>query len=275
MKAKMLRAIAKNLLPPIVIYWLRRLINEKIGLVGRYDSWSAAMDDCTGYDAREILDKVLAATLKVKNGEAKYERDSVIFDEIVYAWPVLSGLVLAAARNCGKLSVLDYGGSLGSSYFQNKKFLNLLPVVTWSVVEQEHYVKAGHKYIQDECLHFYTSIESCVVEASPNVILLSSVLQYLPDPYSILKVIGDIKADVLVIDRTSFLISDEKDVIKMQHVPEVIYKASYPCRVFNEKHFTQYITDLGYKLIERFESLDNFDKDTRWYGYIFVRQADV
>ena len=33
-----------------------------------------------GYDCDQILDKVLAAT-KVKNGEAVYERDSVLFEK--------------------------------------------------------------------------------------------------------------------------------------------------------------------------------------------------
>ena len=39
----------------------------------------------SGYDSQLILDKVLTSTLKVKNGEAAYERDSVLFDEIQYA----------------------------------------------------------------------------------------------------------------------------------------------------------------------------------------------
>ena len=35
---------------------------------------------CNGYDSMmDILEKVLSATLKVKNGESVYERDSVIF----------------------------------------------------------------------------------------------------------------------------------------------------------------------------------------------------
>ena len=59
-----------------------------------------------------ILGKVLEATLKVKNGEAVYERDLVLFDHIEFYWPVLSGLMWVAARNNGRLNVLDYGGTL-------------------------------------------------------------------------------------------------------------------------------------------------------------------
>ena len=74
--------------------------------------------------AQDILDKVLAATLKVKQGQAVFERDSVLFDEIEYSWPLLAGLMWAAASNGGKLNVLDFGGALGSSYYQNRKFLH-------------------------------------------------------------------------------------------------------------------------------------------------------
>ena len=45
--------------------------------------------------------------MKVKKGEAVYERDSMIFDQIEYSWPVLFGLMWAAAQNSGYLKVLD------------------------------------------------------------------------------------------------------------------------------------------------------------------------
>ena len=45
----------------------------------------------------------------MKNGEAVYERDSVLFDEIQYSWGLLAGLQKAALENDGKLCVLDFG----------------------------------------------------------------------------------------------------------------------------------------------------------------------
>ena len=63
---------------------------------------------------------------KVKNGEAVYERDSVLFDEIQYSWGLLAGLEKAALEHDGKLCVLDFGGSLGSTYYQNKQFSELV-----------------------------------------------------------------------------------------------------------------------------------------------------
>lgn len=121
---------------------------------GNYSTWEAAAAQCTGYDAAPILAKVLDATLRVKRGEAAYERDSVLFDEIEYTSPVTEALMWAAAQSGGRLDVLDFGGALGSSYFQNRAFLADLPQVRWSVVEQAHYVEAGREHIQDETLRF-------------------------------------------------------------------------------------------------------------------------
>ena len=66
---------------------------------GSYSTWQEADALCNGYDNMEILEEELSATLKVKNGEAVYERDSDIFDHIEYSWPVLTGLMCAAAQN--------------------------------------------------------------------------------------------------------------------------------------------------------------------------------
>ena len=272
---RVLKELVRNCLPPVLLRWFRQLRStEGICFKGNFSTWEEASDHCTGYDTEEILAKVLAATLKVKHGEAVFERDSVLFDQIEYVWPVLAGLMWTAARSGGRLNVLDFGGALGSSYFQNQKFLQTLPDVHWNVVEQSHYVDAGRAHIQDEKLRFYDSVEECRSQNQPNVILLSSVLQYLPDPFGLLNTLGEVKADILLIDRTSFSLSGHVDSIKLQYVPAAIYQASYPCRVFNEDNLCQFISGLGYQLLETFPALDNFDPNTYWRGHIFLSQVN-
>jgi putative methyltransferase (TIGR04325 family) len=82
-----------------------------------------------------------------------------------------------AAQSKGELNVIDFGGSLGSTYFENRKFLQALPKVRWNIVEQNHFVDAGKKYFEDDIVKFFYNIESCVRQCSPNVILFSSVIQ--------------------------------------------------------------------------------------------------
>jgi putative methyltransferase (TIGR04325 family) len=227
--------LAKDWLPPVIDRRLRMLVQRGgVRFKGNYKTWEEAAALCTGYDAKSILDKVLESTLKVKRGEAAFERDSVLFDQIQYSWPVTAALMWAAARNNGNLHVLDFGGSLGSSYFENKQFIEAIPQVSWSVVEQPHYVKTGKEYISDGILKFYKSIDECSKENKINCILLSSVIQYLPDPFEVLQKLSDLNPDVVIVDKT-IVNKFSTDTIHIQMVPENIYSAEYPCRSLAEE----------------------------------------
>ena len=262
-----LKNFLKNWMPPII---LRKIVNAR-GLTNRfeggYTSWQEAVSKSSGYHGEEILEKTLSATLKVKNGNAIYERDSVIFDEIEYFWPVTSALMWAAARNNGCLNVLDFGGALGSSYFQNKKFLASLTSVKWGVIEQPHYVEAGNQYIQDEQLKFYQSIDDYESENTANVILLSSVLQYLESPINIIKRLSLTKTCCLIIDRTPFSEFSEDEIL-IQRVPDAIYSASYPMRVFSKEKFLK-ILQCDWKVVTEFSSQENKVKSTSGFNFSF------
>jgi putative methyltransferase (TIGR04325 family) len=268
-----LKNIVRDCLPQALIRWIRDVRGLGVSFEGVYASWEEASADCAGYDADEILAKVQTATLKVKNGDAVYERDSVLFDEIEYAWPVLACLMWVAARSAGKLSVLDFGGSLGSCFFQYRKFLQYLPELRWNVVEQLHFVIAGRNHFQDELLRFYKTTSECLSENQPNVILMSSVLQYLSDPYSVLQELLSLNVSVFVIDRTCYLNHGDNDLIRVQHVPDSLYQANYPCRFFVENNVFNVFRANGFKLMESFNSLDKLCKEASWKGHIFIRDT--
>src|SRR5262245_5024247 len=103
-----------------------------IAVSGGYPRWAAGQAASTGYAAPAILDKALNAILKVKSGEAAYERDTVLFDAVQHSFPLLASLLLAGSHE-RRLSVLDFGGALGSSYFQNRAWLQHLPGFSWGV----------------------------------------------------------------------------------------------------------------------------------------------
>jgi putative methyltransferase (TIGR04325 family) len=265
--------LIKNWFPPALWRVARHLRGKGIRFEGNYKTWEEAAALCTGYDAESILDKVLEATLKVKRGEAAFERDSVIFDEIQYSWPVTAALMWAAARNNGELHVLDFGGSLGSSYFQNRKFLSSLKAVSWHVVEQDHFVDKGKVFIEDGVLEFYTSIEESVKAVSPNVILLSSVAQYLPNPQWLFGQINSIEADILLFDRTPFT-AEYENTICIQNVPGDIYKASYPMWLLSRNNLLGQLSN--WKVRESFASAEGHlisaaGLKFEFSGYIFER----
>ena len=262
----------KDLVPPILLTFLRKLRkNKAVRIVGSYTNWNEATEDSFGYSSNIILDKVLDSTLKVQSGEAAYERDSAIFDKIQYSWPVTAGLMLSAASNRGELSVLDFGGSLGSSYFQNKIFLKNLPSIKWSIIEQSNFVEKGKEFIQNQTIKFYNTIDECLLSERPNVALLSSVLQYLENPFEILESIMNINLEYIIIDRTPFLNNDEDDQIKIQITPEAIYSAAYPIRLFNKSNLINEIKTHGYKIELDFLSLDKISSLATWEGMILKR----
>ena len=198
-----MRSLIKNLLPPFIYKYLKLLLGRKgTYFTGEYNSWNDALVNCKGYDDEDILKRVLLSAKKVKSGETAYERDGILFDSIEYSWQVLAGIIWVAARNSGCLCVLDMGGSLGTTYFQNNKFLNEINLSSWNIVEQIHFAKAGRSYFQDETLRFHDSIENCLNECDPNVILISSSLQYMAEPQTTIDSVRNIGADAIIFDRT-------------------------------------------------------------------------
>jgi putative methyltransferase (TIGR04325 family) len=236
---------------------LRKLINvllkRNIYFSGHFNEWSTSNAKVTGYDSNQILQQVKTSILKIKSGEAKFERDSMLFDEIQYSYPVLAGLFRAAAENNNQLTVLDFGGSLGSSYFQCREFLSVLSSLQWSIVEQEHFVQCGQELFETDQLQFFYTIRECLEKCLPNVVLLSSVLQYLPEPYLVLNELMDSNITYIVIDRTSFADIPE-DFITIQHVPPSIYSASYPCWVFARQRFIERM-NVNYEVLVEFDSV--------------------
>jgi len=265
-----LRKIIVNFLPPIFVSSLKNSKLLKHGWHGKYQSWEEAKLKTTGYDDDAILNKVHQSLFKVKMGISKFERDSILFDEIQYSWPLLSGIMMAAAKLSGKIDVLDFGGSLGSTYFQNKKFLDCFNNVKWSIVEQEHFVKLGKKDFEDERIKFYLTVNDCIKEQSPNILILSSVIQYIERPYELLEnLISVTNIDYILLDRTPFTDSDEKIVI--QTVSPSIYNASYPCHILNLRKFKNFFFTKGYNLIEEFKSNEAKIGDIYFKGILYQK----
>lgn len=268
-----LKAWSRAWVPPAVLRYLRRSSSSGITFQGGHATWEEAREASRGYDENSILEKVKEATLKVARGEAPYERDSVVFSSVQYSWPLLAGLMWAAARHEGRASVLDFGGSLGSSYFQNRQFLDALSDVSWGVVEQPHYVAVGAKYIANERLRFFNTMEECTAVISPNVVLFSSVLQYLKEYEPIVAAAARAKPTIIVIDRTIISLTGQTEIC-VQRVPPSIYAATYPCRSLAEAQLVGQLKGEGYDLVSAFDSLPFAALEAiscSYKGYIFRR----
>jgi putative methyltransferase (TIGR04325 family) len=251
-----IRSIVRELLPPLLLRAIRRAPAPATGITfsGNYAKWNDAVAASSGYNAQEILDRVEAATVRVLAGDKAFERDSVVFDSICHSFPVLAGLLRAAVENDGELSVLDFGGSLGSSFRQCRQYLSVVRKLDWRIVEQEHFVRRGRERFETDQLRFYGSIDEAVAESTPEVVLISSVVQYLETPYSMLNELSNSGSRYLIVDRTPFA-GDSNDRLVVQQVPESIYPASYPCWIFSRERFVATL-ETEWEMLADYPSVD-------------------
>jgi len=264
-----IKKLIKNLIPSGILNFYYK-IKHPYSFSGDFKNWEQASLLSDGYDSNVILNKCRESLLKVKNSETVFERDSALFDKIQYSWPIITGLMHCIAENNKELHVLDFGGSLGSSYYQNKLLLSSINGLnmTWSIVEQNNFVICGKNDFTDNSLAFYETTEACFKERAPNVLLLSSVLQYLESPYEWLNKFLSSSIEYVIFDRTAFIKSSD-DMILLQKVSSAIYKASYPTWVFDENKFLKTLLD-KYDIILEHENTDftNY-KGMYFKGFVF------
>jgi putative methyltransferase (TIGR04325 family) len=248
-----------------LIFYRKYVKRKTYGWSGDYSSWQQALQNCTGYDALNILEKVKDATIKVKNGEANYEKDSVLFNIIQYSYPLLSALLWKALLNNSKLNVIDFGGSLGSTYYQNKKYLDDINEVRWNIIEQANFVDTGRKYIQDDRISFHSSFEEAQVIHKADLLVISCALQYIEKPYELIKKIIQYNILHIIIDNTPFNY-ENRDRITVQKVPPAIYTASYPCWFLDHDNVVSAFSE-KYTLISKHNNDDTIELDGRIIHY--------
>ena len=254
---------------------LKQLRGRDYGWRGNYKSWNDATAACVGYNDPAILDKVIAAASAVKRGEAAYERDSVLFNEVQYSYPLLNTLQMIVEEQEQNLSVLDFGGSLGSSYFQNRILFKNVKNLTWSVVEQENFAEAGKKLIADEYLSFYNSAEIAIAtKGKHDVLLLSCVLPYIEKPYDLVLHLSRLGFRYIIIENTYFN-NENKDRLTVQKVPPFIYKASYPAWFLNYEKVRETLIQQDYMVINEYNN-DSFlfldGKKIVYKGIVFKKK---
>ncbi len=265
MRKSQLRQIAEAMLPPALVKAAKSVMRPGIRFTGPYVTWEKALQYSTGYDDSDIMDKVLTSTRAVKEGKAFFERDSVLFYERQFVFPLLSVILRAAVDHGGAVTTLDFGGSLGSLYFQHKEFLSGVKL-RWHIVEQDRLVEIGRENFEDDTLKFFASIKESLFVAKPDILVLSGVLQYLQQPHDDLSQMLAAMPDYIVIDRTPFAEVDS-DTLLVQHVPAAIYKASYPCWVLSRPRLVSELSG-KFELVCGHDSLEFPALARRGAGYV-------
>lgn len=225
--------------------FINKILKRDIKIIGNYSSWLEAKNFSSGYDHKIIFDKSKESFLKVINGIAKYERDSAPFysDNVNYALIKLLNSIQYKKKKT--LNVLDFGGSFGSTYFQNLIFLKNQNKFNWFVVEQKHIVNYIKNFKLNKNLFFSSSIK-IFLKKNIDIVLFSGVLQYLSDPFYYINLLLKKKIKNFLILRTPFQINRES--IKVQVIPDHLYRATLPIRIFNENLFVKFFKENNYSL---------------------------
>ena len=237
-------------MPPMVGFLRRR--RDDNHFEGPQVTWESSHSDVRGYADPHLLDKVLAATLAVRDGDGAFERDSVVMHEPEIHWPLATALGLA--RGAGPIRVLDFGGSLGSLYFQHLELLEVLGLGEWLVVEQQHFVDVGKEHLGSATLTFSADLAGSLKRMKPNLALFSSVLQYVKNYQQSLQAVLDCQVPVISIDRT-FLTHKPSGSMWIQRVPKSIYSAQYACWQIPVTALSSMLTDAGYTILAEYENM--------------------
>jgi putative methyltransferase (TIGR04325 family) len=167
------------------------------------------------------------------------------------------------------LRVLDWGGSLGSTYRQNRQVLESAGIeLEWTVVEQPHLVSIGESEFADGALRFASNLEG-FKKGDFDVVLFASSICYVPDAEAVLSSVADLAPKRIIFDRTPEA-TGQDDLYGVQQVGSKIYKASYPIRSFGRGKIERMLAPNYAKMLE-WESELQPDPQTVSKGYLFSR----
>ncbi len=178
----------------------RYFSRSRLILRGRYNSFHDALSHSTGYSDSVILEKVSNAVICVLKGYAAYERDGSIFPSIPNDLKIRE-LIIKLAKEGD--SIIDYGGGLGGTYLCLQDALPDL--AHYIIVEQPNFVELGKSIAAQYNIPVSFTANLAQVNCQPSIVVASSVLQYLSDPYQTLMSIAKLKPKHIILDRLGFV----------------------------------------------------------------------
>ena len=177
----------------------RTVIPSRLPLKGPYPSYAAALAEATGYDSPLVVQQVEEATKAVLEGRAAYERDGIAFEHR----PDLPIHAVLKSLIGSHTTIADFGGGLGGLFIHAPE---LFPRgCRRLVIEQASMVEAGRRMATAHGLglEFFDGADLSSIPAV-DVLVLSGVLQYLPDPWPVLgSLLHHARPQAVVLDRTA------------------------------------------------------------------------
>jgi len=240
--------------------------HSRLALIGPYDSYEEAARHSSGYESKVILDKVYKAVVDVLEGNFAYERDGTAFA----MRPSIDHLRRLLSTYLKDNDVIvDFGGGLGGAFVNNRDLFGHLN--HYIVVEQSNFVEAGRELVQKYGLQIqFVNNLSCLFDKL-DVIILSSVLPYIPGAEQVLQEVAKLLPRVIIIDRTAFAINPFSQKWWIQHEPSYYQiPISYPIRPMAQEVILRFLGQ--YSVLERWKN--PFDADFPPHGGLLLYRRD-
>jgi putative methyltransferase (TIGR04325 family) len=253
-----LQKIIKKITPPIFIEIVKGIFfskKSKYGFHGNYTCWEEVSKQVTGWETDIIFDKINQSTNQLEKKDGSFERDGEIISSTNQNFPLIYSLINSINIKKKELSIIDFGGSLGTHYKRYRQFINNGIKISWAIVEQKKYVDYAKKVNKNLELNFHYSISESLKINNYSTFFSSGTIQYIEKPYKLMDEIMEYNFSTIVFDRIFFL-NDVNDRICIQTVnPKLFYHASFSVWLFNEAKFKKHMSK-KYTLILEFMSED-------------------
>jgi putative methyltransferase (TIGR04325 family) len=260
----------RKLLPPLL--YNKLVAMKPYGYQGDYPDWASAEAASSGYKSDEIKARLITAALAIKSGEARYERDSVLFSDHNLVYPVATALLHVCGQGA-ETNICDFGGGLGGYYFQHKRLLPEKHHWIWQVAELPATNAIGNSHLADEKLKF--GEYKAPLSPENSLLILGCVLPYLDDPYAYLDRFYADGHQWVLVDKHPVLVNAEKDRLTIQKVSPKIYPASYPAWFFSESKWNKW-WQARYELVFQYHC-DDYSNLTgsQFSGYFLKRKKEA
>lgn len=234
-----------------------------------YPSWDEALANSTDWHHPSIALRALASARLVRDGKCTVEQDGRTAVDVSYSGALLAALLLGAVRH-DSFQVIDFGGGLGSNFFQHRQLLPHLAarLKHWHIVERPIIVRHGHAEFALPGLSFHEQVPHL---DGPTVTMFTGSFQYLREPFAVL---DQIKSDILAIDRVVMVdptLDLGRDEIHVQTPsPTLYYGANFPVWRFSYRPLIERMAQRGFKLVEDFPTASEYHSSLT-HAMLFAR----
>ena len=231
--------ITEWFLPPKIKVWVRALLSRFTGF-RKVESWESAVRKSSGYESVNVIEPIVAAARRLQSDSQTSFVSNSRYQQIA------AGMLFSISQerfNIGEpIRVLDVGGAGADYFYQFQKFAPQINF-DWTVLETPALAEAmANEFGRNLTnLRWLDSIKN--TRETYDVVLCSSVLQYVENPFELLAILVK-KSKFVIINRIP-LVGSPEHFYAVQNIITNGKRSSYPVHFFSEKAFLTELTQHG------------------------------